>query len=340
MPSPIPVTRLLPKDFYPSLDFGVCSSPLAKYTNDSTLQVPTQSFHGRCARKLWSSVINWKELRSLQPIGSGGFGSVYRGLYFGETIAIKKVKKCSKNKLASRQSFWSELNAAHLRHKNIVRIIAATTCMPDNSDNDDNIGTILMEYAGCLNLQYLIYGTTGTLGKDRCLKYSKDIANGLFFLHSHLIVHQDLKPANILVTDGDICKIADFGCSQKLELHKDSSPITPRKSHAAGTYTHRAPELLKGEDVTLMADIYSFGITFWQMITEEQPYEGDRQPVLYAVVAYNLRPSVTSVFFLNTIWGQACKSVLEKCWNGDPSQRLSSRDLLGEIETMQSFEQT
>ncbi|XP_035268946.1 proto-oncogene serine/threonine-protein kinase mos [Anguilla anguilla] len=340
MPSPIPVTRLLPKEFYPSLDFGVCSSPLAKYTNDSTLHVPSQYFHGRVARKIWSSVINWKELRSLQVIGSGGFGSVYKGLYFGETVAIKKVKKYSKNKLASRQSFWSELNAAHLQHKNIIRIIAATTCMPENSDNDDNIGTILMEYAGCLNLQYLIYGTTSTLGKDKCLKYSKDIVNGLFFLHSHVIVHLDLKPANILVTDGDTCKIADFGSSQKLEFDRDSSAIIPRMSHVGGTYTHRAPELLKGEDVTLMADIYSFGITFWQLITGEQPYAGDRQPVLYAVVAYNLRPSVTSVFFLKTAWGQTCKSVLEKCWNGDPTQRPSSRDLIKEIEIMQCSGQT
>ncbi|XP_036374014.1 proto-oncogene serine/threonine-protein kinase mos [Megalops cyprinoides] len=335
MPSPIPLTRLLPKKFYPSTVLGACSSPLVKYAKDSTLRVPTQSFHGRDVHRVCSSVINWKELRSLHPIGSGGFGAVYRGFYFGETVAVKKVRKWSKNKLASRQSFWSELNAAHLQHKNIVRIIAATTCSPASKDNEDSIGTILMEYVGCTNLQNIIYGPADALGRDRCVKYSKDIANGLLFLHSHSIVHLDLKPANVLVSEKDVCKIADFGCSQKLELDRDLSPVAPHRCHIGGTYTHRAPELLKGDDVTLKADIYSFGITLWQLITREQPYDQyDRQPVLYAVVAYNLRPSLTNEVFHKTAWGQACKSLVCECWNGDPRARPSSRDLVVQFEIM------
>ncbi|KAJ8010119.1 hypothetical protein DPEC_G00071680 [Dallia pectoralis] len=274
MPSPIPPTRLLAKDFYPSLDFGACSSPLAKYSKSSTLRIPTQRFHGKVATRLWSSTIDWTKLHSMQSIGSGGFGSVYKGVYFEEIVAVKKVKKCVKNKLASRQSFWAELNAAHLRHTNIVRIIAATTCIPDNLENGDNIGTIVMEYAGERNLH------------------------------------------------------------QKLEVGGDLSSLTPQMSHGGGTYTHRAPELLKGDDVSPKSDIYSFGITLWQLITREQPYTGDRQYVLYAVVAYDLRPCVTGDAF-KLLQGKVCLSILSKCWSSEPSLRPSAEDVLTDLGKIQ-----
>ncbi|XP_034145317.1 proto-oncogene serine/threonine-protein kinase mos [Esox lucius] len=332
MPSPIPPTRLLAKDIYPSLDFGACSSPLVKYSNDSTLRVPTQRFHGKVATRLWSSTIHWKKLQSMQPIGSGGFGSVYKGVYFDEIVAVKKVKKCVKNKLASRQSFWAELNAAHLRHTNVVRIIAATTCIPDNLENGDNIGTIVMEYAGERNLHQVIYDCAEALEVNRWTKFAKEIAHGLQFLHSHGIVHLDIKPANVLVSREDVCKIVDFGCSQKLELGSDLSSLTPQMSHGGGTYTHRAPELLKGEDVSPKSDIYSFGITLWQLITREQPYTGDRQYVLYAVVAYDLRPSVTGDAFFKLLQGKVCLSMLSKCWSSEPSLRPSADDVHTDLD--------
>lgn len=151
MPSPIP-PRLLSADLSPRSDAGPCSSPLSR---GSRLQVPR--LRGATSR-LWSSVIHWKQLRSLEAVGSGGFGSVYRADYRGLTVALKRVKKCTKNPLASRRSFWAELNAAHLRHENIVRVIAATTCVPPEHEHGGSFGTILMEYVGDRNLQQVIYG--------------------------------------------------------------------------------------------------------------------------------------------------------------------------------------
>ncbi|XP_015208894.1 proto-oncogene serine/threonine-protein kinase mos [Lepisosteus oculatus] len=337
MPSPIPVSRLLPKEFYPSIDLGPCSSPLEKHVKDSTLHLPSQGFKARNALKLWSCVIQWKQLRLLHPLGSGGFGSVYKGTYYGKTVAVKKVKKCTKNRLASRQSFWSELNAAHLQHENIVRIVAATTCIPESVENQDNIGTIIMEFAGTATLHHVIYNHAPPLETETCFRFSKDIANGLHFLHSHCIIHLDLKPANVLVTDGNICKIADFGCSQKVDNYNDISPARPQNCHLGGTYTHRAPELLKGENASFKADIYSFGITFWQLMTRGQPYTGDRQAVLYAVVAYDLRPAVTDGVFNETPLGQTCKAFMCRCWNKDPRERPSAKELIGKVETLQDL---
>uniref|UniRef100_UPI0037E9C708 proto-oncogene serine/threonine-protein kinase mos n=1 Tax=Semicossyphus pulcher TaxID=241346 RepID=UPI0037E9C708 len=334
MPSPIPVTRLLPKDIYPSLDIGICSSPLTKH--GSTLQVPIQRLHGRAASRPWSSVIHWKELRSAHPVGSGGFGSVYRAEYFGQTVALKKVKKCTKNKLASRQSFWAELNAAHLRHKNIVRVIAATTCVPEDFGDESSIGTILMEFVGIKNLQQIIYGHAEPLREDRWLRYSTDIIHGLRFLHSHSVVHLDIKPANLLVSSEDICKIADFGSSLKLDSGCEVSTCSPHLSHIGGTYTHRAPELLRGEGVSPKADIFSFGITLWQLITREQPYTGERQHVLYAVVAHNLRPSIQTNPVFESQLGRPCKALLSRCWSADCSCRPTALELLPHLEQLRS----
>uniref|UniRef100_A0A3Q3WF41 non-specific serine/threonine protein kinase n=1 Tax=Mola mola TaxID=94237 RepID=A0A3Q3WF41_MOLML len=334
MPSPIPVTRLLPKDLYPSVDIGTCSSPLAHH--GATLQVPVQRLHGKVASRLWSSVIRWKELRSIQPVGSGGFGSVYKAEYFGETVALKKVKKCTKNRLASRQSFWAELNAAHLRHANIVRVIAATTCVPAEFGDESSIGTVLMEFVGSRNLQQIIDDQSEALGADRRLGYSADIAHGLHFLHSHLIVHLDIKPANVLVSSEDRCKIADFGSSVKLERGCEMSALSPRLSHVGGTYTHRPPELLKGEEVTPKADIFSFGITLWQLITREQPYTGDRQHVLYAVVAHNLRPCVRTHPVFQSEQGRRLTALLTRCWSGEGRCRPSARELLPHLEQLRA----
>ncbi|XP_041670749.1 proto-oncogene serine/threonine-protein kinase mos [Cheilinus undulatus] len=336
MPSPIPITRLLPKDFYPSLDIGICSSPLNKHLHGSTLQVPPSRFHTRAASRLWSSVIHWKELHSAQPVGSGGFGSVYRAQYFGETVALKKVNKCSKNKLASRQSFWAELNAAHLRHRNIVRVIAATTCVPEDFGDGGSIGTIIMEFVGNKNLQQIINDNAEPLKEDRWLRYSTDIAHGLRFLHSHSVVHLDIKPANVLVSSEDVCKIADFGCSLKLDHGCEVSTLSPHLSHVGGTYTHRAPELLRGEGVSHKADIFSFGITLWQLITREQPYSGERQHVLYAVVAHNLRPCVQSHPAFQSDLGQLCKRLLTRSWSADGRCRPSAEELLPQLEQLRS----
>ncbi|KAM3593347.1 uncharacterized protein V6R79_010898 [Siganus canaliculatus] len=334
MPSPIPVTRLLPKDIFQSLEISTCSSPLTKHTHNSTLQVPVQRLHGRVASRLWSSVILWKELRSVQPVGSGGFGSVYMAEYLGETVALKKVNNFTKNRLASRQSFWAELNAAHLRHRNVVRVIAATTCVPQEFGGGTSIGVILMEFVGSQNMQQIIYGCAEPLREDRWLRYSTDIVHGLRFLHSQNVVHLDIKPANVLVSSEDVCKIADFGSSIKLDRGCGACAIGPHLSHVGGTYTHRSPELLKGESVSPKADIFSFGITMWQLLTREQPYAGDRQHVIYAVVAQNLRPSVRKHPVFESEMGRRCSALLDRCWSGDVRCRPSAHDLLPYLEQL------
>uniref|UniRef100_A0ABM5GBM0 non-specific serine/threonine protein kinase n=1 Tax=Pogona vitticeps TaxID=103695 RepID=A0ABM5GBM0_9SAUR len=344
MPSPLPVSRLR-LEFSPSVNARPCSSPLVFPTKGEKLFSEKGPSPRACrlpSRLAWCS-IDWNQLSLLHPLGSGGFGSVYKAVYCGTTVAVKQVKKCSKNRLASRQSFWAELNVAHLHHNNVVHVIAASTCAPSSQDT---LGTIIMEYVGNSTLHHVIYGTGCTtaerkddglgcgnafLNLAQAVCYSCDIVAGLVFLHSQLIVHLDLKPANIFITEQNVCKIGDFGCSQKLE---DTVLSGPQLCQQGGTYTHRAPELLKGEKITPKADIYSFAITLWQMVTQKEPYLGDHQYVLYSVVAYNLRPSLSDDVFKDSTIGQQLETTIESCWRADVAERPNAELLLHDLHSL------
>lgn len=259
---------------------------------------------------------------------------MYEATYYGVRVAVKQVSRCSKNPRASRRSFWAELNAARLRHANIVRVLAASTRPPPAFNS---LGTVIMEFGGNITLHQVIYGPTSCpgdagahLGLERCLKYCLDVVSGLLFLHAQSIVHLDLKPANILISEQDVCKIGDFGCSARLEDLR--SPRTPH--HLGGTYTHRAPELLKGEPVTPKADIYSFAITLWQMSTREAPFSGERQHVLYAVVAYHLRPALRAPVFTDSVLGKTLAGIVQRCWAALAPERPSAELLLGDLHAL------
>ncbi|XP_069771525.1 proto-oncogene serine/threonine-protein kinase mos [Narcine bancroftii] len=331
MPSPIPVHRVLPKGFPLAITLRPCSSP-------NQVQGKRRRFLSRKTRELpqrpWCTIV-WDELKLLDLLGSGGFGWVYKGTYYGKTVAIKKVRKCTKNKLAARQSFWAELNVAHLIHENIVKVVAATTSVPADPKAEDSVGIIIMEYAGGTSLDHRIYNCAESLDAGECLGFSSDIVSGLNFLHSHRIVHLDLKPANVLIADSGRCKIGDFGCSHKLEEGNDLIPNRQLR-HLGGTYTHRAPELLRGCNTTIKADIYSFAITLWQMVSRDHPFSGDRQCVMYAVVAYNLRPSFSSVFN-ETLMGRKIRSVIDHCWENEPIDRPNAVQLLETINNLKSL---
>lgn len=158
------------------------------------------------------------------------------------------------------------------------------------------------------------------------MKFSIQIASALAYAHKNKVAHLDLKPANILVTESDDVKVGDFGCSQKVEF--DTGIISPtNRSILTGTFAYRAPELLRGEPPTFKADIYSYGITMWQMKSRETPFTNqNHHVVIFGVVANGLRPkdpdsSETDPFELSY------KDLYSQCWNACPLDRPSADEL-------------
>ena len=256
-------------------------------------------------------------------IGSGGFGSVFLGRYGGQRVAVKSLRQRTKNREASRQSFRAEFNALYLRHDNIVSVLATTAF------EDFEAGAfIIMEYAGRRNLQQIINDPGRSLTPTRRTKYAVQIIRALHYTHSQGIAHLDVKPANVIVDSNDICRLADFGCSQRVHDGEGNISFTS-PSHLTGTFAYRAPELLRGRAPTTKADIYSFGVTLWQMLTRETPFAGENQHVvIFGVVAHNLRPSLPEN--ANEAWYE---SLVRKCWEGSVSKRPTAAEMLVALES-------
>jgi serine/threonine-protein kinase len=145
---------------------------------------------------------------------------------------------------------------ASVSHPNIVSIITA--------EKEDNVFFIVMEYVPGETLENLI-AAAGALDVNRSLDFTCQICNAVDHAHRQGVIHRDLRPANVLVTDNDMCKVADFGTSRFLEIAAHGTTVI-------GSPPYMAPEQFHGKAV-FASDIYSIGITMYQMLTGMLPYD-------------------------------------------------------------------
>ena len=177
------------------------------------------------------------------------------------------------------------------------------------------------------------------------------MSSALSYIHRQRLVHLDVKPANVIVTESDRCKLTDFGCSQRLPSVDDAvrSPTQRRPGSPTlnGTFAYRAPELLRGGAATPAADVYSLGVTLWQLRSRSTPYAGrDWHAVIFAVVAYHDRPD-TSPALRRRRSAAVCRppppavadvgprtpdrryrSVFRSCWNASADARPTAAELV------------
>jgi len=196
--------------------------------------------------------------------------------------------------------------------------------------------------------------------------YGHDVSAALSYIHRQRLVHLDVKPANIIVTDSDRCKLTDFGCSQRLpstdetlersagvqRLSGGSPSRRPGSPTLNGTFAYRAPELFRGAAVSPAADVYSLGVTLWQLRSRaSSPYAGrDFHAVIFAVVAYHDRPdtspamrrrrsadrrtpSVVSVDAAARTPDRRYRNVFRSCWDARPAARPTAAELVRLFQT-------
>ncbi len=205
-------------------------------------------------------------------LGTGGFGTVYRGLYHGiHPVAIKIIHHIEEDR--HKDSFIREASLLKaLRHRNVVQFLGASL---DGPQGTALLVTELMELGDLWRAlpakddnEERIFGWY--LRGAQCVS---DVANGLHYLHTKRVVHFDLKSANILLSKAGTAKLADIGMARVLN-----------KSHLSiisglGTFAWSAPEVLSGRRCTEKADIYSFGVVLWEICTGEAPARGDMRPL-------------------------------------------------------------
>jgi proto-oncogene serine/threonine-protein kinase mos len=263
----------------------------------------------------WSLDINEVDIVCL--LGSGGFGSVYEAKYKNSKVALKQLHTNTKNKKAAMQSFKAETRheVLALDHPNIVKTLGVSTA----SSLDDK-PCFIMEYISTKTLQHILHDPDEMFDDSRRIHLADQISKAMVFIHKNGIVHLDLKPVNVLMTNDGVCKIADFGCCQYIEDH----PNTPSRSYLTGTFAYRAPELLKGEDPTYKADVFSFAILLWQLWSREIPYKlQNHQVVIFRVVACNLRPPIPTGCDIDNRY----VDLMTSAWAGNPHDRPSMEDV-------------
>lgn len=189
----------------------------------------------------------------LSNLGSGGFGTVLlaKDLWIDKKVAIKVPHRQGGD---FDELLQEPRLLAALDHPNIVGIVTA--------EKVDSVFFIVMEYVKGESLEAVL-DREKSLDVPRALNYTVQILRGVEHAHQNQVLHRDLRPANVLISESGACKVADFGTSRFLE-----------KSHATtviGSPPYMAPEQFQGRAV-LASDIYSVGVLLYQMLTGTLPY--------------------------------------------------------------------
>jgi serine/threonine-protein kinase len=191
----------------------------------------------------------------LQTIGSGGFGTVYlaEDTWIDKKVALKVPHKQT---LDFGELLREPRLLASLNHPNIVTILTA--------EKQENVFFIVMEFVPGETLESII-ARSGALDLAAALDYTCQICNAVDHAHRHGIIHRDLRPSNVLVTDSGLVKVADFGTSRVLEIAAQGTTVI-------GSPPYMAPEQFHGKTV-FASDVYSIGVTMFQMLTGDLPYD-------------------------------------------------------------------
>lgn len=269
-----------------------------------------------------------------EPIGSGAFGLVYRAVWRGSVVAVKKyIGTLSEQGVAD---FRAEAQLLHAvgNHPNVIKLFGACTVSPNF----------------CLVLPYYPRGSVRSyfsqLSKQKLTwGFVKEIAlqviAGMIHLHCENIVHRDLAARNILVDGSDTIRITDFGLARFL-MHNATGGQTTSN---VGAVAWMSPEAVAERRYSKKSDVWSFGVTLWEMCTGQLPFQ-DMEPIHTAVAVSQgqtleipdyvpaglAKGKISFLFYFFNHWIQLTHhhpllAVMKLCWAWVPSQRPTFEEL-------------
>ncbi len=203
------------------------------------------------------------EIKSL--IGEGGMGNVYLGEHvsIGRKVAIKVLLPELASNDEIRNRFKNEASVmAHLQHPGIV-------ALHDYLDQDDGL-YLIMEYVEGIEFTDLLKSLTEPLPIDRAKEIMKKVLSAFAYAHKNKIVHRDVKPSNILLTKDDEVKVLDFGIAKLLG---DTQFNLTKTGTQVGTVYYMSPEQVQATELDHRSDIYSLGVTFYELLAGFCPYK-------------------------------------------------------------------
>lgn len=250
----------------------------------------------------------------LGRIGSGGMSVVYKAKChtLDRLVAIKVLKE----EFASDENFVSKFKmeaqaAARLSHPNIVNVYDVV--------DEGNLHYIVMELIEGITLKSYIE-KKGFLENKEAIGIAIQVAQGIAAAHEQHIIHRDIKPQNMIISrDGNV-KVADFGIARAVSSQTMNAT-------AVGSVHYISPEQARGGYCDERSDIYSFGITMYEMVTGRVPFEGDNT---VAVALAHLETPITPPSQLNPVVSSGLEQIILKCTQKKPDRRYSS---IGDVIT-------
>jgi hypothetical protein len=266
--------------------------------------------------------IKAEDIHVVKKIGSGGSGTqVWLAKWSNQTVAYKTFTF----DLCSFGAFEAELKLMmSLRHPNILSCFGAVL--------QETLAGYLMEFAS--NGDLLDYVTRSNASLAERKRLLAEAASALVFVHSHNIIHRDIKAENILVSEDRRAKLMDFGVSRAIKT------TDATKTAKVGTSNYMAPEITTGNSYSLQADVFSFAILIWVVVVgRDDPYNAHTANNsltgtlgIERAVAHNenIRPDCDE-------FCRACPQdvvpieFLQRMWDADPEKRLTMANVLAEL---------
>jgi tetratricopeptide (TPR) repeat protein len=254
-------------------------------------------------------------------LGGGGMGVVYkaRDLKLGRLVALKFLPPQWSHDEHAKQRFIREAQAASAtHHKNICTIhnIEETT--------DGRLFIVMAYYEGETLKQRL---ERGPLGVGEVIEYGAQIAEGLAKAHAQGVVHRDVKPGNIILSDDEV-KLLDFG----LAKFADALQLTVPGS-TIGTVAYMSPEQVRGEEADARSDLWALGIVLYEMLTGTVPFHGAYPEATFHAIKNEPIPALASI---RADVPETVVRVVTRALQKDPAQRFAAaRDLARELRTIQ-----
>ncbi|PRQ24791.1 putative dual-specificity kinase TKL-Pl-4 family [Rosa chinensis] len=260
---------------------------------------------------------SWEIDRRLLKIGeriaSGSCGDLHRGIYLGQDVAVKILRSEHLN-AALEDEFAQEVAILReVHHRNVVRFIGACTKSPHLC--------IVTEYMPGGSLYDYLHKSRNVLKLSELLKFAIHVCKGMEYLHRNDIIHRDLKTANLLMDTNNVVKVADFGVAR---FQTQGGVMTAE----TGTYRWMAPEVINHQPYDQKADVFSFAIVLWELVTAKVPYD-TMTPLQAALgVRQGLRPE------LPTNAHPKLLELMQRCWDAVPSNRPAFSDIAVELESL------
>lgn len=264
-----------------------------------------------------------KYIDIIKKLNSGGSASVYLGIntHTGFPVAVKELNENFFRNSFVKKKFIEEANRyLYLDHPNIVKL-EDLILMP-------HTGYLVMEYVEGNNLREYMKQVTGPMPFQNVALLMTEAVGAIAYAHGQNMVHMDIKPSNIMLSSENEVKLIDFGISQ--DTNKTSS------EYVMGTPYYMSPEQIEGRNVDHRTDIYSFGITIYELVTGSLPFDGSttREELLHDVKRKNV-PLVGSLNNMDRDMVDDMNAIIQKATQKDPAKRYQQcEELIEDLSTL------